>query len=360
MNRARTLAVLLLTFALASTAHASWYDDYDDGVAAARTGNWSVVVAKMSAAIKGNPNESNKARTYGAIFISYHPYYYRGVANLNLGRYQQAIDDLERTTGPGEENLGSIGELLARAKRQLAASSAPAPDPAPARPTPEPSRPVVTPPVQTPAAPAIDPALRARASSALSAAKQKIQQAQGRRATASPQYAQALSMFTDATSRSAAARSNDDLNAIIAMAENAGDLADLAAAPSAATPPPAIANNTPAPPVQTKPSIAADAVLESYKPRLRRALENYFAGDFDEASRDFEALTQQLPTNAWIWAFLGASQYSQYAFEADESYRAAAVRSFRKAKSLRRWSGGLPDKYFSRRIRRAFNEVGRR
>ena len=350
MNRASTLAALLLTLAVASTAHASWYDDYDDGIAAARSGNWSVVASKMSAAIKGNPTESNKARTYGAIFINYHPYYYRGVANLNLGRYQQAIDDLERTSGPGPENLGSIGELIDRAKRQLASTRAPEPEPVRPEPRPEPVKPVVTPPVQTPAGPSIDPALRSRASSALAAAKQKLQQAQGRRATASPQYTQALNMFSEASTRNASAKSNDDFNAIITMAGNAGDLADLAAAPA---PVPAIAS-TPVP----KPAAAADTVFESYKPRLRRALENYFAGEFEEASRDFEALTRELPTNGWIWAFLGASQYSQYAFEADESYRTAAERSFRRAKSLRRWSGGLPEKYFSRRIRRAFNEVG--
>lgn len=353
MTRVRTFA-LLLTLALATAAQASWYDDYDAGLAAARAGNWNTVIAKMSSAIKGNPTENNKARTYGAIFINYHPYYYRGVAYLNAGRYEQAIADLERTSGPGPENLGSIGELLDRAKRQLAASSAPEPEPVRPEPTPvrppvtQPStQPVPTPVQQQPATPAIDPALRQRAASALGAAKQKLQQAQQRRASTSAQYAQAMTLYTDATTRNAAARNNDDLNAIISMADNAGDLADLAMPPSAA----------PAP-VPTRPSAAADAVLADYQPQLRRALENYFAGEFDDATRQFGELSRMLPTNAWIWAFLGASQYSQYAFEADESYRVAARQSFRKAKSLRNWRGGLPDKYFSRRIRRAFNEEG--
>ncbi len=102
----------------------------------------------------------------------------------------------------------------------------------------------------------------------------------------------------------------------------------------------------------------AAKVLEDYKRQLRRALENYFNGEFDDASRDFSDLTRKLPDNAWIWAFLGASQYSQYAFEADESYRAAALKSFRKAKTLRTWKGGLPEKYFSKRIRRAFDREG--
>jgi tetratricopeptide (TPR) repeat protein len=346
MTRARTLAAVLFTLVLASAAEASWYDDYDAGLAAARAGNWQTVISRMSAAIKGNPSESNKARTYGAIFINYHPYYYRGVGYLNAGRYEQAIADLERTSGAGPENLGSIGELLDRAKRQLAASSVPEPEPV----KPEPVKPVVTPPAPVqPAAPQIDPGLRQRASAALAATKQKLQQAQQRKASASAQYTQAVSLFTDASTRSTSAKSNDDLNAIITMAGNAGDLADLAMPP-----------NVPAPTVAPvpRPVIAADTVLSDTKQQLRRALEDYFNGEFDDASRQFADLSRKLPTNGWIWAFLGASQYSQYAFEADESYRAAAVKSFRKAKQLRTWKGGLPDKYFSKRIRRAFNEEG--
>ena len=355
MNRARTFAALLFTLALAIPAHASWYDDYDAGLAAARSGNWNTVITKMTAAIKGNATENNKARTYGAIFINYHPYYYRGVAYLNVGKYQQAIDDLERTSGPGPENLGSIGELLDRAKRQLAAASAP--DPEPSRPDPTPVRPVVTPATTTqapqPVVPQIDPGLRQRASAALGAAKQKLQQAQQRKASGSAQYTQAMNIYTDATSRNASAKNNDDLNAIISMAENAGDLAELAMPPNVPTPTPSV---TPTP---SRPTIAADAVLSDYKQQLRRALEDYFNGEFDEATRQFSDLTTKLPTNGWIWAFLGASQYSQYAFEADETYRTQAIRSFRRAKQLRpSFRNGLPERYFSKRIRRAFNEVG--
>jgi predicted Zn-dependent protease len=103
-----------------------------------------------------------------------------------------------------------------------------------------------------------------------------------------------------------------------------------------------------------KPVVATGVVLGDTAVRVRRALEKYFAGDFDEAATDFQKLSQEMPKNGWIWAFLGASQYSQYAFEADESYRTAAVESFRKAKQLRSWKDGLPQKYFSKRIRAAF------
>lgn len=357
----RTLAVALLTLALATAAHASWYDDYDDGLAAIRKGNWNVAVQKMSAAIKGNPKEGDRTRTYGTIMINYHPYYYRGVAYLNTGRYEEAISDFERTSGPGPENLGSLDTLMDRAKKQLAASNAPDPEPAPARP--EPPRPAVTQPTPAPAQPAvpqIDPGLRQRAIAAMAQAKQKIQAAQQRRA-AGAQLNQAINIFTDATTRNASVRSNDDLNAIISMADNAGDLADLAMPPSAAPaaplqPAPSIA--TPAPsPVVPKPSAAASTVMDEHSDEVRRALEFYFAGEFEEATRRFEALTQKMPTNGWIHAFLGASQYSQYAFEADENYRKAAIDSFRRAKRYRSWKDGLPSRYFSKRIRQAFSDT---
>jgi hypothetical protein len=355
MIRPRVLAVSLILVTLAAgVAQASWYDDYDAGIAAARKGQWATVLQKMTAALKANGKESNKARSYGNVFINYHPYYYRGIANLNVGNYEAAIADLEQTSGPGEVNLGPLELHLERAKEKLAAANeAPAPEP----PKPEPARPTpavtqTTAPAPAPALPQIDPALRQRASAALNAAKQKLQAAQQRRATGSQQYTQAMSMITDATTKNASARNNDDLNSIIALAESAADLADLAAAPAvAAAPSPAPATIVP------KPLAAADAVLADDKAIVRRALENYFAGEFDDATRDFLTLSRRFPSNGWIYAFLGASQYSQYAFEADERYRDAALQSFRKAKRLRSWKGGLPQKYFSRRIRRVFSET---
>jgi tetratricopeptide (TPR) repeat protein len=355
MTRSRTLAVSLALFLLsAGVAEASWYDDYEDGLVAARKGQWNVVLQKMSSAIKGNAKEGSKVKTYGVIFINYRPYYYRGVANLNLGNYEQAISDLETTSGPGPENLGDIGTLLDRAKKQLAAASTPAPEPV--RPAPQETRPapvIPAPAQQQPAAPAIDPALRSRAATALNAAKQKLQAAQGRKAATSPQYTQAMSMFSEATVRNAQVRSNDDLAAIIDMAENAGSLAELAMPLTASSPAPATIVPSPGT-VTPKPAAATSAVLADYSRDVRRALENYFAGEFEAATRDFEYLSRQMPGNGWIWAFLGASQYSVYAFEADDNYRDAAIRSFAKAKQLRKWSGGLPEKYFSKRIRNAF------
>lgn len=355
MMRLRTVAAALLCCALgAGVALASWYDDYDAGIAAAKKGNWQVVVQKMTAAIKGNGKEDNKARTYGAIFISYHPYYYRGIANLNLGNYEQAVSDLEKASGPGEVDLGSIETQMQRAKTKLEAASTPEPQPPAPAPVPQPR--VVPPPVPlpvpvpapVPVTPSIDPSLRQRVTAAIGDARQRLAAAQKRKATTAPQYNQAVQSIADATLRANTAKTNDDLNAALGMAEVAQTYADAAQPP-----------NVPAPVVTpTRPSAATEAILADTRARLRRALSNYFAGEFEDATRDFQKLSAEMPSNAWIWAFLGASQYSQYAFEADDAYKDAALQSFRKAKRLRTWKDGLPQKYFSKRIRRVFESAG--
>lgn len=352
MRSTRTVTIGFALLLAASAALASWYDDYEAGTTAARNGQWAVVIQKMTAAINGNPKENDKARTYGAIFINYHPYYYRGVAYLNTGKYEQAISDLEKATGVGPEDLGSIENVMSRAKAKLAQASAPPPEPQPQpQPAPAPRNVVPVPvpvPVQ-PAAPVIDPALRQRAAAAINQAKTRIAAAQQRKAGNTPLYGQATQALTDAISRSGNARSNDDLNAAISSAENAATYADLAPAPGAPTPPPTA--------IPTRPVQASNAVLANDSRRVRDALESYFRGEFDDASAKLKTLSRDMPNNAYIWAFLGASQYSQYAFEADNIYKNQAMDSFRKAKSLRKWNGGLPDKYFSRKIRKVFDSA---
>lgn len=348
MSRARTLTLAAIAFLFAvGVAQASWYDDYSKGIIAIRKGQWATAAQQMTASIKGNDKEADRERTYGAIFISYHPYYYRGIANLNTGNYEQAIRDLERASGPGEVNMGPIEILLQNAKMKQAAESTPEPVPTPV-PT-KPPTPTPIPVAPTPSVPQIDPALRQRASTAINAAKQRLAAAQARKATGSQPFQQATSMIADAATKNATAKSNDDYNAIINIAENAATIADLATAPGVPAPAPL--------PAPTRPITAADTVLADYKPLLRDALENYFAGEFESAARGFEDLSRKLPNNGWIYAFLGASQYSVYAFEADPAYKNAAERSFKKARQYGRFKNGLPEKYFSKRIRKAFRET---
>ena len=349
MKPVRLVAILIVFMSAgAALAQSSWYDHYEAGLAAVRNGNWAAVADHMSKAINGNSKEHNRARTYGNIFINYKPYYYRGAAYLNLGRYPEAIADLEKTAGPGPENLGTIESLINMAKGRLASTSAPAPQPpvpAPQTAVPVP-QPVVPAPVPQPAAPVIDAGLRSRAQAAVQQARSRIQAAQERNATDTRQYQNALQQFTDANTRLATAKSNDDLTAAIAIADNAVLIADSAVAPP---PPPGT--------TATRPAVATAAVLADSSRRVRSALESYFRGDFDEAAALFGSLAQDMPTNGWIWAFLGASQYSLYAFEADEQYKIQALDAFRKARMYGKWGrDGLPSKYFSRRIRNAFNE----
>jgi tetratricopeptide (TPR) repeat protein len=349
MRFARTFTIGLLGLLLATAALASWYDDYDAGITAVRKGQWSTVIQKMTAAINGHPKESDNERTYGAIFITYHPYYYRGVAYLNTGKYEQAISDFEKTSGPGEADLGPLGDLMRRAKSKLEAASTPEPQPQPVAPQPRVVPAPVPMPVQ-PAAPTIDPALRQQAAAAINQARTRLAEAQKRKAGNTPQFTQATQLLTDALTRSANPRSNDDLNNAISSAQNAAQIADLAPAPGAPPPPTTT--------IATRPAQASAAVLADPARRVRDALESYFRGEFDDASVKFKTLSQEMPKNAWIWAFLGASQYSQYAFEADDTYKTQAMESFRKAKQLKRWNGGLSAKYFSKRIRKVFESAG--
>jgi tetratricopeptide (TPR) repeat protein len=348
MKSARTVTIGLAVLLAATAAFASWYDDYDDGLKAARNGQWSAVIQKMTAAINGNAKESNLAKTYGTIFINYHPYYYRGVAYLNTGKYEQAVSDFEHANGVGQEDMGSIETLMSRAKGKLAQASTPPPEPQPPAPQPRVVPAPVPVPVQ-PAAPTIDPVLRQRANAEINQAKTRLAAAMQRKAGNTPQYAQATQALTDALTKSGSARSNDDLNAAIASAQNAATIADLAPAPGAPAPPPTA--------IPTRPTAASAVVLADSTKRVRDALESYFSGEFDDATKKFRTLADEMPRNGYIWAFLGASQYSQYAFEADDNFKDQAMQSFRKAKSLRKWNGGLPNKYFSRRIRKVFDSA---
>ncbi|MDQ6801482.1 MAG: tetratricopeptide repeat protein [Acidobacteriota bacterium] len=343
MKRNVLFAVALLAIAGRAQA-ASWYDEYNDGIKAVSAGRWQVVIQKMTAAIAGKPKEDDNARSYGNIFINYHPYYYRGVAYLRTGKYDQAIIDFEKTSGPGESDQGSIVNLMQEAKLKQAQATTPEPVPQPV-PVPVPvPQPPVRPTPQPPATPTIDPALRQQVNTAINSANQSLAGARARKAGSSQQYQQALNAMADANQKVATAKTNDDLQAALASASNAKLYADSAMPP----------NVPPLPVPPTKPIVAAGDVLGDTAKRLRSALENYFSGEFETASVQFTRLSQEMPRNGWIWAFLGASQYSRYAFEADESYKSQAMQSFRKAKQYRSWKNGLPQKYFSKRIRNVF------
>jgi tetratricopeptide (TPR) repeat protein len=331
MKRGRIQFLAVLCFATAiGVANGSWYDDYAEGIKAAKTGQWAKVLSSMTKAIGGNNKESNNARTYGAIFINYKPYYYRGVANLNLGKYEQAIADLEKTMGPGEIDLGPIEVNLKRAKDGLV--------------VPETTTTVAPPPPPPP----IDPLLRRNAETAVSQALDSLEAAQQRNAAGTTEYRDAMTQYREASKRLNSVTSNDDLRTVIRVAGDAVRLANLAIVIPPPPPPP--------PTDTTKTAIVVDDVLGQTRRNLRLALVSYFEGDFVAAETKFKGLSRDLPNNPWIWAFLGASQWSRYAFETEDQLRLEAIKSFKKARQYG-WKGGLPQKYFSRRIRNAFERT---
>src|SRR5439155_25263561 len=114
-----------------------------------------------------------------------------------------------------------------------AGATTPEPQPQPV-PAPQPIRPVpssvpVPVPVQ-PAGPVIDPALRQRVDGAIVAANQALTGARNRKAGGS-NLQQAVNALAEANQRAATAKTNDDLQAALASANNAKLYADLAMGP---------------------------------------------------------------------------------------------------------------------------------
>jgi len=352
MNRIILRILLGIVFlSIATSASAQWYNSYEEGVAAARAGNWQVVVQKMTAAIAKMPNENNRARTYGTQFINYHPYYYRGVAYLNTGKYEQAIDDLDKALGVGEENLGSIETLHRRAEDRIKAAQV-APPPVqvvePVKPLPTTTQPPIS---RDPPPPTVDPQLepaRAQAQSAIAQADRKNSDARKANAqtVARNEYSAALRKLADAQQRIATARTAADMRAVADLASEANGMFSAAIT---------IARGATQPPIQDS---AADDVLRAAKTKIVKAVETYYSGDYNAASRQFREIAREQSTNPMVWAFLGASQYSEYYLDGDlkPALKEQAEESFRQAKKLRK-SFELDGKYFSPRIQRFFKKV---
>lgn len=347
----------IVFLSIATSASAQWYNSYEEGVAAARAGNWQVVVQKMSEAIAKMPNENNRARTYGTQFINYHPYYYRGVAYLNTGKYEQAIDDLDRALGIGEENLGSIETLHRRAEDRIkAAQVAPPPVQVPPPrvvepPVTPPPRTTTQPPISVPTTPGVDPQLepaRAQAQSAIAQADRKNNEARRANAptAARNDYNSALRKLADAQQKLATARTVADMRAVSDLASEANGKFSAAIT---------IAQGAAPPPLPTR---AADDVLKAARTKIVKAIETYYSGDYNAASRQFREIAREVSKDPMVWAFLGASQYSEYYLDGDlkPELKEQAEESFRQAKKLRK-SFELDGQYFSPRIQRFFKKV---
>jgi len=96
------LAVLLL--AVATSAFADlWYENYQKGEDALRSKNWTEAIAQLTQALEKKGDPGVGVRTYGMNFINYHPYLKLGIAYLNLGQADAALQAFDT-----EEKLGAI------------------------------------------------------------------------------------------------------------------------------------------------------------------------------------------------------------------------------------------------------------
>ncbi len=358
MTPSRTsIVVIACLLLIAPSVSAAWYDDYDAGLAAAKRGDWQTVITRMNAALRQKSSEGRE-RTYGNIFIEYRPYYYRGVAHFERGDFAAAKADFSRTKGPGAQNFGSTDSFLLKIAAATASTPTPTqPPPPPPTPTPTatptvtprvidtPQRP--TPPTPTPTptiiidtprtpTPTSEPTsvriareraqdLLVRANAAERAAKERARSPQARQ-----QLALGSKELQLARSLQQRARSEADWRSV-------GDAAEGARLEFE--------------------SIPAGDPMEEMRRRVRAALDSYFSGRFTEASTQLINLTRENPTNGFLWAFLGASRYSEYYIDGERNaaLRQASENAFRQA----RLNGmtELAPAYFSPRIRRFFVSV---
>jgi len=85
---------ILLGMLYCQASWANYKDDYQDGVKAAERGDWATAKRIMQSVLQENSKPSRRLRTYGVNFIQYVPHYYLGMAEMNLGDCQAALQAL--------------------------------------------------------------------------------------------------------------------------------------------------------------------------------------------------------------------------------------------------------------------------
>lgn len=350
-------ACLLFT---ASSASAAWYDDYEAGLAAAKRGDWGTVITRMDAAIRQKSSEGRE-RSYGNIFIVYRPYYYRGVAHFERGNFAAAKSDLGRTQGPGALPLGTVDSYL---RKIDAATPTPTPaivvPPTPARVTPTPAIVIpptparvtptpgvlITPTRATPTPVVFITPTRATPTPDGTSARLAAEQARELLARAEAARAAANERARTPQARQLLANGTKQLQLARSLQQTARSAADWGRVSDAAE----------GARLQFEVIPAGDP-QEEMRRRVRAALDSYYGGRYAEASAQLISLTRENPSNGFLWAFLGASRYSEYYIDGERNaaLRQASENAFRQA----RLNGmtELAPAYFSPRIRRFFVSI---
>jgi len=352
----RLLITAFIILSAQSSFGATWYEEYEDGIKAARARNWQLVIRKMDAAIAQKPREGPREKTYGVIFIAYYPFYYRGLAHYELREFRKAINDLELTKGAGPFKPQDAETMIRKAKENLEGERPvvrPTPTPAPPPPTPTPG-PIATPTPRQTVIPLTTPTARPLADTSTQEMERR-----------------ARGLLNDARSRAAAARQQraDSLarQDYVAGSRLLSQAEQFAASASTLSQWQRVVNAAEAARIQFETSITVargalrdpvNDILADVQRRVKSALDNYFSGKFPAAAAQFEEIARSQGDNALIWAFLGAAHYSEYYIEGETDARTKerAIAAFRKAKRNPKYRD-LPANYFSPRIRRFYRSV---
>lgn len=341
--------VVVLVMLVATPAFADWFDDYNAGIAAAKKQNWDVVIQKMTSAIKGKAEEG-RVKPYGAIFIEYHPYYYRGIAYFEKGQYENAIKDLRKTKGPGELKLADAGGLVDRAERKIAEATTTTQTVA-TQTVPTTTTVATTTTRTETTGPTADPAVRASARQLLAQARTKAGEADSAKAGT---YAAATlraghDKLSEANRRASESETTADWLAVRDAADRA--LNSFEAAISEAQ----IAINR----ERDKPATGTADALADLRRQVKDALEDYFEGDFPTAARKLDRIVKgDQRDNAMLWAFLGAAHFYNYYLDGNnnDQARIKARDAFLRAKRINP-KLRLNEEYFQTRVRKFYSNL---
>jgi len=129
------LVATLLFCASASAQNKRWSEPYEAGVKAFQQGNFAAAVALLERAAAANSKSESHKIIEGVFWVDYFPYYYLGLAYLELRQFDKAQENLEkaRPTLPRKEQARfAAAEARIKAARPANANNPPPPPPPPA------------------------------------------------------------------------------------------------------------------------------------------------------------------------------------------------------------------------------------
>jgi hypothetical protein len=91
------ILVLVVLFVSQLQAGGEWFKVYDEGLKAMEKGDYQQASSLFKDAIKGNPTDKRKVRTYGLHFIEYFPHRELGICLYNLGNTTAAQRELKKS-----------------------------------------------------------------------------------------------------------------------------------------------------------------------------------------------------------------------------------------------------------------------